>query len=68
MEELLEVDDLVKAWKVTPVWIYKLVRQKRIPFIHLERCIRFKPLEIEKWLEDRRNKEWALCRRTRGRG
>lgn len=68
MEPLLTVDDLVKAWKVTPVWIYKLVRQKRIPFVHLERCIRFKPSEIEKWLEERANKEWSLSARPRGQG
>jgi excisionase family DNA binding protein len=68
MEPLLTVDDLSKAWKVTPVWIYKLVREKRIPFIHVERCVRFSASEIEKWLEERRNKEWSLCLRKRGRG
>jgi excisionase family DNA binding protein len=68
METLLTVDDLSKSLKVTPVWIYKLVREKRIPFIHVERCVRFSPLEIESWLEERRNREWSLCLRKRGRG
>jgi len=68
METFLTVDDLSKALKVTPVWIYKLVRQKRIPFIHVERCVRFSPTEIEKWIEERKNKEWSLCLKQRGRG
>jgi len=68
METYLTVDDLSKALKVTPVWIYKLVREKRIPFIHVERCVRFSPLEIEKWIEERRNKEWSLCLKQRRQG
>lgn len=68
METFLTVDDLSKAWKVTPVWIYKLVREKRIPFIHVERCVRFSPSEIEKWLEERKNKEWSLGGHSRGQG
>jgi excisionase family DNA binding protein len=68
METFLTVGDLSKALKVTPVWIYKLVREKRIPFIHVERCVRFSPSEIEKWLEERKNKEWSLCVKQRERG
>ncbi|MGA2517902.1 MAG: helix-turn-helix domain-containing protein [Thermodesulfobacteriota bacterium] len=68
METFLTVHDLSKALQVTPVWIYKLVRQKRIPFIHIERCIRFSPSEIEAWIEERKNKEWSLDGGKRGRG
>jgi len=68
MESLLTVDDLVKAWQVTPVWIYKLVRQKRIPFVHVERCVRFSPSEIERWLKERENKGWSLGARQRAQG
>ena len=68
MEPLLTVDDLSKAWKVTPVWIYKLVREKRIPFIHVERCVRFSPSEIDQWLEERRNKGWSLGTDSRRHG
>lgn len=66
METYLTVDDLSKALRVTPVWIYKLVREKRIPFIHVERCVRFSPAEIEAWLEERKNKEWSLGTNSRG--
>jgi excisionase family DNA binding protein len=58
METFLTVDDLSKGLKVTPVWIYKLVREKRIPFYHIEKCIRFSPSEIEKWLLARQNQDW----------
>jgi excisionase family DNA binding protein len=68
METFLTVSDLSKALKVTPVWIYKLVREKRIPFIHVERCVRFSQSEVEGWLEERRNKEWSLCAKKRERG
>ena len=68
LESLLTVDDLVKAWKVTPVWIYKLVREKRIPFVHIERCVRFKLSDIEQWVKDRENKGWSLGARKRRQG
>ena len=68
METLLTVADLSKSLKVTSVWVYKLVREKRIPFIHVERCVRFSPSEIEKWLEERKNKEWSLGHHSRGQG
>jgi excisionase family DNA binding protein len=58
METFLTVNDLSKSWKVTQVWIYKLVREKKIPFYHIEKCIRFSPSEIEKWLLERQNQTW----------
>jgi len=58
MEIFLTVDDLSEKLKISKVWIYKLVRQKRIPFYHIEKCVRFSPEEIRQWLEERRLKEW----------
>lgn len=58
MEEMLTVNDLSKSWRVTQVWIYKLVREKKIPFYHIEKCIRFSPSEIDKWLLERQNQTW----------
>ena len=58
MEDFLTVDDLTKTLRVSRVWIYKLVREKRIPFYHIEKCIRFSPSEIQEWLKERQNKEW----------
>ncbi len=58
METFLTVDDLSQKLKVSRVWIYKLVRQKRIPFYHIEKCVRFSPEEIREWLGERKSKEW----------
>jgi excisionase family DNA binding protein len=58
MEIFLTVDELSERLKVSKVWLYKLVREKRIPFYHTEKCIRFSSLDIQNWLEERRNKEW----------
>jgi len=58
MENFLTVDELSERLKVSKVWLYKLVREKRIPFYHIEKCIRFSPSDIQNWLEERRNKEW----------
>jgi excisionase family DNA binding protein len=58
MENYLTVDDLSKTLKVSRVWIYKLVREKRIPFYHIEKCVRFSPSAINEWLESKKNIEW----------
>jgi excisionase family DNA binding protein len=46
METFLTVDELSEKLKVSKVWLCKLVREKRIPFYHVERCVRFSPFEI----------------------
>jgi len=58
METFLTVDDLAGSLKVNRVWLYKLVREKRIPFFRVEKCVRFSPSQIETWLEEKRMKEW----------
>jgi excisionase family DNA binding protein len=58
MEQFLTVQDVAKILKVSPVWVYQLVREKRIPFYRVEKCVRLSPSEIHEWLEKGRNKEW----------
>lgn len=58
MEDFLTVEDLSKILRVSRVWIYKLVREKRIPFYHVEKCVRFSSSEISEWLESKKNLEW----------
>lgn len=58
METLLKVDDLAQRLRVSRVWIYKLVREKRIPFYHIEKCVRFSPSEIHEWLAERKDIAW----------
>lgn len=57
-ETLLTVEDLAVRFKVSRVWIYKLVREKRIPFYHIEKAVRFDPGEIREWLDGKRMREW----------
>ena len=54
METLLTVEEISQMMKVSRVLVYKLVREKRIPFYHIERCVRFSPGEIQEWLEERK--------------
>ena len=54
----LTVEDLSQMLQVSKIWVYKLVREKRIPFFHVEKCVRFSPAEIQEWLEERRGREW----------
>ena len=60
VESFLTVDDLSKRLKVSKIWLYKLVREKRIPFLHIEKCVRFDPVEIQEWLNQKRMKEYRM--------
>lgn len=58
MQDFITVSEVAKALKVSEPWIYKLVRQKRIPFFRVQKLVRFSLIEIEEWLEATRNQEW----------
>jgi excisionase family DNA binding protein len=59
METFLTVEEIAGKLRVSRVWIYKLVREKRIPFFRLDgKCVRFSPTEINQWLEEGREKAW----------
>jgi excisionase family DNA binding protein len=59
MEDFLTPEELAKKWKVSRVWIYRLVQQNRIPFIRVAgKVLRFHPSEIEKWMEENRGQEY----------
>ena len=53
--ELLSPKDLAKLLKVSKQVIYSWVEKGAIPFYRLEKCIRFDPGEIEKWVRERQN-------------
>lgn len=57
-EDFLTVKDIVKKFRVSQPWVYKLVREKKIPFYHIEKCVRFSPSEIDSWLQERRFRTW----------
>lgn len=53
MKELLTVKEAAPILKIHPQHIYRLVYQKRIPYIKKPGLgIRFDPDEIEKWIEE----------------
>jgi len=66
MEDFMTIDDLSQKLQVSRVWLCKLVRQKRIPFFHIEKCVRFSPTEINQWLEERRGKVWHRDKKLSG--
>lgn len=60
MEMLLTVDEVSKILKVSQVWIYKLVREKKIPFCRLGgKTVRFKQSELETWIETGRDQRYC---------
>jgi excisionase family DNA binding protein len=59
MENFYTADQLARVLSVTPVWIYKLVREGKIPFVRVaSKCVRFKESEIEAWLNEGRGKAY----------
>jgi excisionase family DNA binding protein len=62
METFLTPNDLSRMLRVSRVYIYKLVRERRIPFFHVDRLVRSSPAEITQWLEKKRNQPWERDR------
>ncbi len=58
MDEVLTPKEVAERLKVSQVWIYKLVREKRIPFYRLGKNVRFSEIDLQKWMEESRNKEY----------
>jgi len=48
---LMTVEDVAKLLKVEKQLVYKLKCDKKIPFIKIGGVIRFRPSDIEEWLE-----------------
>lgn len=54
MQSLLKADDLARTLKVSKGAVYAWVKRGLIPYLQLEKCIRFDPDEIEEWLKTRK--------------
>jgi len=50
-EILLTPEDLATRLKTSKAFIYKLVREKSIPYFHIGKSVRFSPSKISAWLE-----------------
>ena len=52
--QLLDVASLATRLGVTERFIRRLIAERRVPFCKIGKFVRFDPLEIEAWLNDRR--------------
>ena len=51
MEILLTVKELAAALKLTEQTIWRYVMRKEIPYRKIMRAVRFRPSEINKWID-----------------
>jgi excisionase family DNA binding protein len=54
METFLKVNEVAAVVQVSVGTIYRYVAHGEIPFHKLNRAVRFKPSEIEAWMEGRK--------------
>ena len=52
MEALLTVKDLTGILQVTEQTIQRYILAKEIPYCKIKRMVRFRPSEIEKWIDN----------------
>jgi excisionase family DNA binding protein len=53
MESYWKVQDVAKALQISVQTVYRYVAEGEIPFYKLNRSVRFKPSEIERWIENK---------------
>jgi excisionase family DNA binding protein len=56
MEKLLRPEELSEMLGIQLSTIYNWTHYKKIPFVKVGGCVRFKPSDIEKWLEPKEPK------------
>ena len=54
METYWKVNEVAAAIQVSAQTVYRYVANGEIPFHKLSRAVRFKPSEIESWMESRK--------------
>jgi len=54
METYWKVNEVAAAIQVSEQTVYRYVAKGEIPFHKLNRAVRFKPSEIESWMENRK--------------
>ena len=54
METYWKVNEVAAAIQVSEQTVYRYVANGEIPFHKLNRAVRFKPSEIESWMESRK--------------
>lgn len=54
MEALLTINEVSQLTTLSVGTLYHLISQGRIPVVRISsRCVRFRPSDIEQWLEDK---------------
>ena len=51
METLLCIDELAGILKVTEQTVRKWIFKKQIPFVKISKVIRFRPSQIDQWID-----------------
>lgn len=51
---LIRPDELAEGLKVAPATVYQWVKRGKIPYLQIEKCIRFDPQEVDEWLRFKR--------------
>jgi excisionase family DNA binding protein len=54
MDTYWKVNEVAAAIQVSEQTIYRYVAKREIPYHKLSRTVRFKPSEIESWMESRK--------------
>ena len=52
--QLLDIDQAAERLNVTPRFIRRLIAQRRIDYLKIGKFIRFKPDDLDTWIEDQR--------------
>ena len=57
MDEILTVTEVSKYLKISRAKIYYLIQRKQLPYIRIQRNVRVRVTDLEKWLEKQTVKE-----------
>ncbi len=64
MEALLTVDQLADVLQVSRVYVYKLVRERKLPAVRIGKAVRFTETALEQWLKEKE----AACTSNKSAG
>jgi len=53
METYMTANEVAEALQISTQTVYRYVANEEIPFYKLNRSVRFKPSEIERWVESK---------------
>ena len=53
MDKLLTINEAAEVLQLKPSTIYMYVCQRKIPFVKIQSSVRFRPRDLEVWVERR---------------